>query len=185
MLQDDVKTRYFEWLYSLVYGDNSYSRLSYKKLLLFLHEIDFTYSMDMDRDRALDGIELRHLFGHATGHPKYVIDHELGDKPCSVLEMMVALAYKGEEQIMNDEAYGDRTGQWFWNMIVSLELGSMHDNNFNSSYIYHMVSKFLRREYASNGQGGLFTIDNCKYDLRNIDIWTQYMWYLNTVIEGV
>ena len=86
---------------------------------------------------------------------------------------------------MKDDAYGDRTGQWFWNMIVSLGLGSMHDNNFNNSYIYFVISKFLHREYKPNGEGGLFTIENCKYDLRNTDIWTQYMWYLNTIIEGI
>ena len=184
MLQDNVKSRYFEWLYGLVYGENIYSKLSYRKLLSTLHEITFTYINDMDANRAEDGVSIRYRFGYENGYSQNVIERELDTQPCSVLEMMVALAFKGEEQIMTDESYGDRTGQWFWNMIVSLELGSMHDLNFNASYVYHMISKFLRREYKPDGQGGLFTIENCKEDLRSTDIWTQFMWYLNTVIEG-
>lgn len=185
MLQDELKSRYFEWLYSLVYGVNDYSRLTYRKLLLSLHEIEFIYDRDMDRDRASDGVDLRYRFGYENGYSAGTIEQIFYMKPCSVLEMMIALASKGEEQIMKDDAYGDRTGQWFWNMIVSLGLGSMHDNNFNNSYIYFVISKFLHREYKPNGEGGLFTIENCKYDLRNTDIWTQYMWYLNTIIEGI
>lgn len=184
MLQDKIKARYFEWLYDLVYGDAIYNRLSYRKLLTTLHDIEFIYFLDFDRDRAANGIDLRYRFGYINGYSNRDIKELLDTTPCSVLEMMVALAFGGEEQVMANEAYGNRTGQWFWNMIVSLDLGSMHDANFNESYVYHVINKFLHRDYAPNGSGGLFTIDNCEYDLRDIDIWTQFMWYLNTIIEG-
>ena len=85
---------------------------------------------------------------------------------------------------MYNESCGDRAGQWFWNMIVSLELGSMHDANFNEGYVYHIINKFLNREYQPNGRGGLFTIENCKCDLRDVDIWVQFMWYLDAIIMG-
>lgn len=184
MVQDDLKIEYFEWLYGLVYGDNTYSRLSYRKLLLALHDIEFIYLIEYDRDRALDGIEMRYRFGYENGYSKDIIENVLDVHPCTVLEMMVALAFRGEEQIMCDESYGDRTGQWFWNMIVSLELGSMHDNNFNNGYVYYVINRFLHRDYSHDGEGGLFTIKNCKYDLRSTDIWVQFMWYLDTIIEG-
>ena len=84
---------------------------------------------------------------------------------------------------MDDPDYGDRTGQWFWNMIVSLGLGSMSDSHFNERYAASVVDSFLNRNYAPNGSGGLFTIDDCAYDLRDIEVWTQFMWYLNQIIE--
>ena len=97
---------------------------------------------------------------------------------------MVALAFNGEEQIMNDSDYGDRTGQWFWNMIVSLGLGSMSDDNFDERYVYNTITRFLDRDYAPNGQGGLFTIENPAYDMRYVEIWSQFMWYLDEVISS-
>ena len=48
MLQDDLQQRYFEWLYHLVCGDEEYNRLSYRKLLSFLHSVEFTWSIEMD-----------------------------------------------------------------------------------------------------------------------------------------
>lgn len=47
----------------------------------------------------------------------------LDNRPCSVLEMIIALAIRLEEHIMDDPDIGNRTGQWFWDMIVSLGLG--------------------------------------------------------------
>ena len=41
--------------------------------------------------------------------------------------MMIALAIRCEEHIMDDPDAGDRTGQWFWSMLVSLGLGSMDE----------------------------------------------------------
>ena len=102
--------------------------------------------------------------------------------PCSVLEMMIAMAYRGEEQIMDDYNYGDRTGQWFWNMLSSLGLSKMSDLYFDEAYVSDIINRFLNREYEPNGKGGLFTIENTEYDLREVDIWTQFMWYLEDFI---
>ena len=102
------------------------------------------------------------------------------DGPCSVLEMMVALAMSCEN-IMNDPQIGDRTGQWFWNMIISLGLGSMTDIRFDKEYCLEVIYRFLDREYEPDGKGGLFTIRNCDTDLRNVGIWYQTCWYLNNI----
>ena len=39
---------------------------------------------------------------------------------CSVLEMMVALAICCEETYMDNPNIGNRTGQWFWNMVKNI-----------------------------------------------------------------
>jgi hypothetical protein len=95
--------------------------------------------------------------------------------------MMVALASECEET-MDDPNVGDRTGQWFWGMIVNLGLGSMADYNFDYDYVDGVIQRFLNREYEPNGRGGLFTIRNCTEDLRTVEIWSQLCWYLGTIM---
>lgn len=184
MLQEELRYRYFEWLYKLVCGDRNYNSLSYRKLLSFLYDTRFTYIHGMDENRAQDGIDFRYRFGYENDYSDGIIERYLDITHCNVLEMMVALAFKAEEQIMDDYIYGDRTGQWFWNMIVSLGLGAMHDNNFDEGYTRRIIYRFLDREYEPNGKGGLFTINHCMYDLRTMEIWSQFMWYLDEVIDS-
>lgn len=99
--------------------------------------------------------------------------------PCTVLEMLVALAVKCEENIMDDPNYGNRTGQWFWKMITNLGLSTMYNNKFDKKIVNIVIEKFLDREYEPNGQGGLFVIRNCRKDLREVPIWQQLCWYLD------
>ena len=80
---------------------------------------------------------------------------------------------------MDDPDYGDRTGQWFWNMIVSLGLGSMDDRNFVKNYVDDVIFRFINRDYEPNGQGSLFTLEHPARDLRYVEIWSQAMWYLD------
>ena len=80
---------------------------------------------------------------------------------------------------MTDDDYGDRTGMWFWNMITSLGLGTMNDARFDERYTNIVLDRFMKRQYSRNGEGGLFTIDGIKKDMRNIEIWYQMCWYLD------
>jgi hypothetical protein len=103
------------------------------------------------------------------------------DGPCSVLEMMIALAVRCEETIMDDPAYGNRTAQWFWGMITSLGLNGMTDELYNRFEVDRVVANLLNREYQPNGKGGLFTIRRCDRDLRTVEIWVQLLWYINSI----
>lgn len=177
MLRDRLKNDYFEWLIGMVNSDNSYSdSISFRKLLKLLHEIDFEYINPRDRNRAEDGMDLRYRF--AYDYLAFDDAERYLTGPCSMLEMMVALSIRCEEDMMDDTRYGNRTGQWFWGMIVSLGLGGMTDVHFDEHYIRDVVNKFLDRKYAPNGKGGLFTIRSCHADLRKVEIWTQLLWYL-------
>lgn len=109
---------------------------------------------------------------------------ELNDRPCSVLEMMVALSARCEEHIMDDPDSGNRTGKWFFDMILSLGLINMQDERFDALYARAAISRFLRREHAANGCGGLFTLRYHSADMRRVEIWYQAMWYLDEVIDG-
>lgn len=184
MTRHELNLKYFKWLYQLVCNDRYSKRLSYKKLLTYLHKKEFSYIIDMDGNRADDGAELRYRFGKNNDLPEALIATGLDDRPCSVLEMMIALSIRCEEHIMDNPDIGNRTGQWFWNMIVNLGLGSMNDTKFNEEYTNDIIEKFLNREYKRNGDGGLFTITNCKHDLRTTEIWYQAMWYLDDILKG-
>lgn len=171
---------YFEWMYNLVCSDKYNRRISFRKLLYFLHNTEFIVLLKNDSNRAIYGIDFRYRFGYECGYSRDLIDEYLDIRPCSVLEMMVALAFEVEEQLMTDEDhYGNRTGQWFWNMINNLGLGKMTDANFDEEYANFVVQRFLRREYQKNGEGGLFTINDPTRDMRTAEIWYQIMWYLN------
>lgn len=175
MARNDIKKYYFEWLCSLVCENRFSKSTTYSRLLTRLHETEFTYLIAMDQNRAENGIALRWRFHCETGY--YVRDND----PCSVLEMMVALAIACEE-FMDDPNVGNRTGQWFWAMIVNLGLGSMVDYRFDDDYVDEVICRFLYREYEPNGRGGLFTVKNCKYDLRTVEIWNQMCWYFGTIM---
>lgn len=186
MTRNELINRYFEWMYQLVCSSDIYLGLpsdsrSYRKLLWHLHQIDFDYTMDMDGNRAEDGINLRYKFGDENRYRSAMIASYLDDRPCSVLEMMVALAIRCEDRIMDNTEIGNRTGQWFWNMIASLGLDYMRDGRFDPGCVDAVITRFLERDYAYNGEGGLFTVRHTRQDMRQVEIWYQMCMYLEDV----
>lgn len=179
MDEQRINDEYFEWMCELICSNRYAEAVSYRKLLAYLHSIEFTYSIPRDKNRVEDGLDLRYRFAYEI-NIKHAEDYIHG--PCSVLEMMVALAIRCEENIMDDPSYGNRTGQWFWGMIVNLGLGFMTDSRFDEQFVDDVIFRFLNREYEPDGKGGLFTVRNCKYDLRTVEIWYQMCWYLDTFV---
>ena len=176
---DKIIDEYFEWMFNLACGERYSKLISYRKLLMYLHDVEFTFSIPRDGDRAEDGIDMRRRFE---------LSHDYGDLsdiltgPCSVLEMMIALAIRCEETIMDNPDVGDRTGQWFWGMIVNLGLGAMDDDKFDIHLVENSIERFLNRKYEPNGKGGLFTVRHRDRDLRYVEIWWQLCWYLDDIV---
>lgn len=181
MTRDGVENEYFKWLFDLVCGKRYSKPFSYRKLLMHLHGIEFHYLIPKDANRAEDGLSLRWRFAYEMHDLSSYDEIELAEGPCSVLEMMIALAIRCEENIMDDPNIGNRTGQWFWGMIVNLGLGSMMDSRFDRQFVDDAVARFLNREYEPDGRGGLFTIRHCDRDLRDVEIWYQLCWYLDSI----
>lgn len=178
-MTQDINSEYFEWLCSLVRDSKPAKHLSYVKLLWYLHSTEFTYIMPMDANRYADGIDLRYRFGYETNHEDPVIASCLDVNPCSLLEMMVALAFRCEEHIMYEPDKGDMAGRWFWMFIKNLGLEDMYDSRFDEEQANSVIWRLLNREYAPDGRGGLVYIPNCQYDLRAMEIWYQMMRYLS------
>ncbi len=178
IFKDRVNDEYFEWLCEIVDSRRFAKQISYRKLLMHLHNIEFTWFVPHDDNRADDGVQLRRRYA-LVRDDRSLISYITG--PCSVLEMMVALAIRCEETIMDDALLGDRTGQWFWGMIHNLGLSSMTNSHFDRRYVDDVVARLLNREYEPDGRGGLFTVRNCDGDMRKVEIWCQLSWYLGSI----
>ena len=91
---DRIERLYFEWLCNKIITCDKDTK--YSKLLSILYDFNFTPVLDMDKNRAEDGIALKRRYYLETGciTPANIYYR------CSILEMMVALAIRCEESIM-------------------------------------------------------------------------------------
>lgn len=173
---------YFRYLYSLV-GMNTRSYGCFWRLMRLLYSREFRYKVRNDDNRAHDGIGLRYRFGAEYGYSIETIDSML-DGPCRVLEMLVALSVRINEELMWDPDKGDCTAFWFWQMIHSMGLdeAEFRDEYFGAESIvqcHKKVDILLDRKYERNGFGGLFPLRNPERDQRKVEIWYQANTWLN------
>lgn len=179
---EKVKDLYFDWMTNLVIPDERIRR-DYSQLLYALNNLIFYFTIPLDENRAVDGAQLRYRFGYENNIEQYIVKNELDNRECSMLEMMVALALRGEENIMDDPDLGNRMSSWFMEMIESLKLIEMTNDNFDQQWVEFRVDCLLNHKYEPNGDGGLFTVTNPRKDMRNVEIWYQMMWYLNAILN--
>lgn len=209
MRLNDIPRLYSCWLSALIFGDK---RHRYSKLLDILHTTPFRYVLDMDKNREMDGIALRYRFGHENDISDYgfslanigkgdvflveqlfknirdlklstsVVSAAIGNAPCSILEMMVALCIRCGEQIIDDIDIQPLMERMFMDMLRSLGLAEQTDICFDSAYCADILERFLDRRYSQDGRGGLFVISRPGVDMRMVDIWYQMCFYLDGLI---
>lgn len=159
-----AKTKYFEWLLSVIDSGNRVKQ--YLGMLDILFNTEFYWVIDFDYNRACDGLDLR---------DGYIPRDE---SPCSVLEMMVALAIR-MEGILMEEGTSDNTSEWFWIMVDNLGLLNQTNEKLDAHEVDLKVHNFLERDYQYDGTGGLFRLCNPPDDLRTVEIWIQMNWFIN------
>lgn len=172
MVNNFVLNDYFDWLYFKVVKNNSY-----RKLLSMLHNMEFRYSLDHDENRAMDGINLRWYYVEDGGQDEIL----RWKSSCTVLEMLVAAAMQ-MEVIMEDPDADYGTPHWFWMFMSNLDLVDMTDDNYDKTYIYGRVSMFMDRTYEPDGYGNIIYIPDSKDDLRDVEIWWQMCWYMDSIL---
>lgn len=170
-----LRERYFQWICQIAMNGEAEN---HQRLLRFLFDKDYRYILPRDANRESDGIDLRYRFGYASDAPLSQITFELDDSPCSVLEMIVALALRCEESIMRDFEMGDRTYEWVRNMLKNLDI-FFDDDHFNEAIVNHRVELFLDRNYAPDGKGSLFKLKHPYSDMRYVETWYQAMWWID------
>lgn len=184
MDKDKIRKMYFNWMVDLVHDKKILGTKKYTKLLSRLAETNFVYTNRMDENRESDGIDLRYSrFGWEYEINSYEIDQCFNPDHCSMLEMLIALAIRCEENFMQNNDHGNRTAKWFWKMIGTLGLGEMDDISYNEEETDRILARFLNHEYEPDGRGGLFYIPDSAVDLRTVEIWCQLCWFLDGYLE--
>ena len=111
MLQiERIDSLYFQWLCDFVNVNKG--NKSYYILLKTLHKREFYGFIPNDSNRINDGKKLREIFVSEYGiddRREYDICIDALSGPCSVLEMMVALAKRIEDDILFDPADEDHS----------------------------------------------------------------------------
>lgn len=176
MQRSSDQQKYFTWLVKQIGGFEKNGR-RYEFMLSALYDRDFYWVLVNDENRAEDGKALRYEYS------KKVIDDLEG--PCRMLEMLVALAKRIERDIMADRRYGDRSGEWFWNMIDELGLDRFDDRNFDIIEVDVVLDRCLDREYQRDGTGSPFKsvrMSLGKWDnFKALELWNQANLYYGDV----
>lgn len=170
----DVVNGYFQFLINKVKAQDP--TLCWK---LYTTEYIYRPELFSDANRASDGMELRYEFTVYAGEGVNNVASDealegLYAQPCSVLEMLVALAIRIDTDITGEPGV-DNAWVWFQLMIENLGLNMM-----NADYVLH---RFLNREYDEAGNGGLFPLHFPCRDQRTIGIWEQLSDYISEMRE--
>jgi hypothetical protein len=175
-----IDRNYLAWLYQIV-DEKDYP--NYWGLLNTLYNFAFVSVNIRDQARESEGFNLRENFIDEGGH--LYLEGTINDfysKPISVLEVLVALAIKCDEQVMGDLTKGNRAADWFWRMIKNLGIFGYSDEVYSSEYadyVNDILENFVSRTYDYDGKGGLFPLKNPPGDERKTEIWYQMMAYLD------
>lgn len=172
---------YFRYLGDFVGADTTMNG-NYWMLLKKLNSIEFYWTVNLDDNRAEAGEILRKKFFYESHHWNERYD-EFIFTPCSVLEVMVALAISMESLLAGVRTDSpDNTPKWFWMMIRNLGLMDCTDDNWSAqkeAKVRYVIGNMLDRNYTKNGEGGLFPVPNSPYDFRHIDLWRQMITYIH------
>ena len=181
-MNEHIVDEYFNWLYDLMCDDSYKNAPTYHDLFEKLFNTEFTWTIDRDANRAFDGREMRYIFADEYRYSDERIDEAFDDRPASVLEVMIAMVLRCEHAIAEDERYGDRSGQWFWTMLVNIGLGDMADGAYDETRADEMLSIFLNRKYGNNELGCPFFVKHPKAPMKDTELWMQFNWYLAEVL---
>lgn len=169
-----IADEYFKWLCNYIKNSKYRNR---NKLLERLHDIDYIYFVDFDRNRASDGIGMRRYFAEETGYD----DILYWNRKCSVLEMLIGLAVQ-MQNMTEDTSDNFTASYWFWDMLTNLELSNMTNSKYDVLYIEYVIDIFMSRTYEPNGMHyNIFVLDNVHDDLTKVELWYQMCWYIEDV----
>lgn len=171
--EDKLEQQYYFWLTNWIPG----WRQTHSQLLRQLYETPFRVTLLMDENRVGDGLALRTRFAYDTSLPATDRETLKNLRPCGILEVMIALALRFEEEYMTNAVDEDPVGMWFAPMLNSLGLIADGDGAFerDRNRVSLILLLFLDRAYAPDGRGGLFYIPGVREDMREIEIWRQMM----------
>lgn len=162
-------TDYKDWLLDRVHFDKN----GYEKLMDDLHERDFTWKLDRDDNRAEDGMFLRDEFFYEN-----YLRNASFDRGCSVLEMLVALSMRIDNEYIGDPE-DPHPEMIFWEMIENLGLGGCTDRRYDSYYVNDRLTIWMERKFDYDGNQSIFPLKKAVRDQTEAEIWSQMNEYLS------
>lgn len=165
-------TPYIHWLTDKVGGDNGCLFL-----MLKLFDTQFYAYDEEDTNRVSDALSYRDVYIYNFGQEE---DMEWArTAPCSLLEILISLAIKLEDDIMYVPSGGSCAAKWFWMFLENLGLDDLSDAYWSADAeeaVSYSAERFMSREYDSDGSGGnIFVIqeEHCDLDMRKLHLWQQ------------
>ena len=108
-----LEEAYYAWLTDMIPS----LRTIYSRLIWKLFDTPFAPTLAMDLNRLGDGLTLRDRFIWERKGSEDDREWLRKHRPCSVLELMIALALRCEEEYMTGYTDLDPVGQWFSPML--------------------------------------------------------------------
>lgn len=190
---DKANREYFNWMCNRVQIGNHTGK-TYFFLAYILNSRKFYPLAGNDGNRIEDSVKMRmdwldqynmscRLFVNKGEEEPVPADYFNGE--VTVLELLVSLAIRIEEDIMQDDEKGDRTAYWFWVMLENLKLHVYSDESFSNQAedrIHMIIDRLLERDYDDEGDGSIFpTYGHFDVHHKEIEIWKQFSAWLNYI----
>lgn len=174
---------YFDWLVRRVCTVDE--KAEYSLLLMHLHDTTFVSFDEFDDNLVENSMDLRDEFlkSSRTGLKYYEIYGGF-EFECTILELLVYLSVKIEDEIMTNDDFGERYSVWFWTMIDNLGLKFAKNSYYDEEKVCQILENFIEKRYKRNGKGGLFVINSSKIDAKELDIWSQAMSFLTKFVKS-
>lgn len=179
-VMSEIEMSYFDWLYDKVCSHKYGIKKEYYNLFHLLYSTEFTWTIEMDSNRAADGATLRYIYATDI-YGDIMVKEILSSKPINVLEVLIALSDRLDREYSGDPVTGSKAYKWFWLMIKNMDLYIFYDGHFNPSVVKHHINRMLNREYSYDGKGGLFYSKNPDKDFRDLEIWSQAMRCMDSI----
>jgi hypothetical protein len=178
---------YLQWLVPQLRDEED--RLSHPErefwgLGRIMYEKEFRWHVPNDGNRLMDGLELRREFcddhrvrmSARRREPfQSFLDKENPNPPCSFLEVLIALSRR-----YTFTAGGKNAPGWAWILLSNLNLHRMYDplTRGKARRARDILDVCIKRDYAPDGQGGFFPLENPLEDQTQVEIWYQMAAYV-------
>lgn len=165
---------YFNWLYDQVCSPEADDpRDTFTKVLRFLFEQEFVWFVPNDDNRIGDGLDLRAEFLSVEKITLNPPDRRWMELECSMLELFIGLSRRFGFTSARDPV------DCFWELMYNVGLIDFSDDEPEDKDKWTDISdRIVWRTYDSNGNGGLFPLENPDRDQRKVELWYQLNAYV-------
>lgn len=172
MLVDILWDDYLEYL---IRRGNLQKYYEYTRLWEILHNIEFTWIINRDKNRECDGIDMRedyYIPSRFLDQEDYFLNHW-----CSVMEMLVGLAIRVDNEFLGGDEPTPEL--FFMEMIDNLGLREFTTRHCSKNEVNRIIKKWLDRKFNKNGKGSPFPVRYDHRDQRRVEIWDQMNSYIS------